>query len=174
MKLPGGPTEDEIRAVSLQKLGIIKGDTAADIGCGTGSVTKEIAKTAGIVYAVDARSEAVLIAKETCAGFENISFYQGEAIDFLNTCHDKIDCAFIGGSRDIDIVIRKLVQNGTRSIVVNAVLIETVVSAIQVMKELGIFSQAFHVQISKSYELTGRTMFKPINPIYIIHGVKKC
>ncbi len=173
MNLPGGPTVAEVMAVSLSKLGIRQGETAADIGCGTGTVTKEIAKTAGRVYAVDAREEACKCTKENCSA-ENIEIFHGEAIDFLASPHNKIDCAFLGGSRDIEKVLEMLVSEGARSIVVNAVLIETAVSAINKMKELGIFSEAVHLQVSRSYELTGRTMFKPNNPIYIIHGERKC
>ena len=176
MNLPGGPTVAEVMAVSLFKLGIRQGETAADIGCGTGTVTKEIAKTAGLVYAVDAREEACKITEETRknCGAENIEIFHGEALDFLASPHKRIDCAFLGGSRDIEKVLEMLVSQGARSIVVNAVLIETAVSAINKMKELGIFREAVHLQVSRSYELTGRTMFKPNNPIYIIHGERKC
>jgi cobalt-precorrin-6B (C15)-methyltransferase len=38
------------------------------------------------------------------------------------------------------------------------------------MQDLGIFNEAVHVQISKSYELAGGIAFKPINPVYIIVG----
>ncbi|HJK19671.1 MAG TPA: cobalt-precorrin-6Y C(15)-methyltransferase, partial [Methanocorpusculum sp.] len=79
-----------------------------------------------------------------------------------------------GGSRDIAEVIVRLDKEGCRSIVVNAVLIETAVETIHVMKELGIFREAVHLQVSRSYELTERIMFKPINPIYIIHGGREC
>ncbi|HJK18510.1 MAG TPA: class I SAM-dependent methyltransferase, partial [Methanocorpusculum sp.] len=47
MELPGGPTQPEVMAVSLEKLGVQPGDTVADIGCGTGTVTKAIAALAG-------------------------------------------------------------------------------------------------------------------------------
>lgn len=176
MDLPGGPTVAEVMAVSLFKLGIRQGETAADIGCGTGTVTKEIAKTAGLVYAVDAREEACKCTEETKAayGADNIAIFHGEALDFLASPHEKIDCAFLGGSRDIEKVLEMLVSEGTRTIVVNAVLIETAVSAINKMKELGIFCEAVHLQVSRSHELTGRTMFKPNNPIYIIHGERRC
>ena len=44
-KLPGGPTQDEIMAVSLFKLGLLSTDTVLEIGCGTGKVSVAMAKT---------------------------------------------------------------------------------------------------------------------------------
>ena len=173
MNLPGGPTPQEVMAVSLQKLNLRIGDTAADLGCGTGTVTREIAKTAGFVYAVDARPDAVSCTKETCAGL-NVEIIEGEVTDFLLSPHRKIDCAFLGGSRNLSETLTLLSEEGVRSIVVNAVLIETACTAIDTMKRLGIFSDAVHLQVSRSYELTNRTMFKPINPVYIIHGETTC
>ena len=50
MNVPGGPTPAEVMAVSLLKLGVRSGDVAAGLGCGTGTVTREIAKTASYVH----------------------------------------------------------------------------------------------------------------------------
>ncbi|HJJ87074.1 MAG TPA: methyltransferase domain-containing protein, partial [Methanocorpusculum sp.] len=104
MNLPGGPTPKEVMAVSLQKLNLRKGDIAADLGCGTGTVTREIAKTASFVYAVDARPDAVSCTKETCAGL-NVEIIEGEVTDFLLSPHKKIDCAFLGGSRNLSEIL---------------------------------------------------------------------
>ncbi len=176
MDLPGGPTQPEVMAVSLAKLEICPGDTVADIGCGTGTVTVMMAKAAaksGHVYAVDRRPEAIECTKVTCRGM-NVEIFAGEALDFLASPHKPVDCAFLGGSRDLREVLTRLQQEGTRSIVVNAVLLETAVDAIHIMKELGIFIDAVHLQISRLHNLTERSMFQPINPVYIIHGGKRC
>lgn len=66
MELSGGITQPEVMAVSLEKLGVRPGDIAADIGCGTGTVTKAIAAltgAGGCVYAVDRRPAAVSITR---------------------------------------------------------------------------------------------------------------
>lgn len=176
MDLPGGPTQPEVMAVSLAKLGIRLGDTVVDIGCGTGTVTLEMAKLTGPggqVYAVDRRQEAIACTNETCEGM-NVEIFEGEALDFLQAPHKKIDCAFLGGSRDIREVLVSLKNEGTRSIVVNAVLLETAVETIHAMKELDIFIEAVHLQVSRSHDLVERIMFQPINPVYIIHGGRKC
>jgi cobalt-precorrin-6B (C15)-methyltransferase len=41
VSVSGGPTKPEIIAVSLSKLGLRDGDSFADVGCGTGSVSKQ-------------------------------------------------------------------------------------------------------------------------------------
>jgi cobalt-precorrin-6B (C15)-methyltransferase len=58
-KLPGGPTQDEIMAVSLLKLGLCPTDTVLEIGCGTGKVSVAMAKRVKKVYALDRRPEAI-------------------------------------------------------------------------------------------------------------------
>jgi cobalt-precorrin-6B (C15)-methyltransferase len=171
MGLSGGPTKDEVMAISLFKLGLLGGDIFADIGCGTGKISRSVSHSASMIYAIDRRKEAIDLAQEKAEreSIQNIRFYHGEAIDFLPTI-DKLDCAFIGGSGNLERVIRILHTLGTRSIVVNAVKIETLHLAITTMEHLGIFKDAVHVQVSRSSPLAGGTMFKPIDPVYIITG----
>lgn len=173
MNLPGGPTQPEVMAVSLAKLGIRPGDTVADIGCGTGTVTAEMAKQTGetgIVYGIDRRAAAMDCMQESCGRYPQVRTFAGEALDFFRTEHLPVDCAFFGGSRDLSALLTTLNAEGCRSIVVNAVLLETAVEAVHTMKTLEIFREAVHLQLSRSHELTGRIMFQPINPVYIIHG----
>ncbi len=171
MELSGGPTKDEVMAISLFKLGLLEGDTFADIGCGTGKISLALSHRTSKIYAIDRRKEAIDLAREKAerAGADNIRFFHGEAVDFLPTI-DQLDCAFIGGSGNLERVLRILHTLGTRSIVVNAVKVETLHLAITTMEQLGIFKEAVHVQVSRSSPLAGGTMFKPIDPVYIIVG----
>jgi cobalt-precorrin-6B (C15)-methyltransferase len=170
-ELKGGPTQPEICAVALEKLGVRPGDCAIDIGCGTGGVSIAIAKTADHVYAIDLRPEAIDVARKaiSAAGCTNITLVEGDAIHFLSDAQ-KIDVAFIGGSKGLTEILSILAEKEVRTIVVNAVLLETAALAITEMRARGIFSGAIHIQVSRSYDLLGKTMFKPINPIYIIVG----
>ena len=84
-KLPGGPTQDEIMAVSLFKLGLCPTDTVLEIGCGTGKVSVAMAKLAKKVFALDKRPEAISVATETArqAGSPISNFPASDAVDFL-------------------------------------------------------------------------------------------
>ena len=172
-KIPGGPTQPEIIAVSLSKLEIQPDDFVADIGCGTGTVTVALAKQANKVFAIDARSEAISCTQEQCLHKKcsNIEIIQGDARTIIPT-PKKIDRAFCGGSKGIDEIINLLYIHGAVRIVVNAVLLETVISAMQAMKDNGMKCEVVHLQISRSTELTMRTMLVPINPVYIITGTR--
>ncbi|MFA6362848.1 precorrin-6Y C5,15-methyltransferase (decarboxylating) subunit CbiT [Methanoregula sp.] len=167
----GGPTQDEVMAISLFKMGLKPGDTVLDLGCGTGKVSIAAARLAKKVYAVDRRPEAIAFAKDAAknAGVNNIEFYSGEATDFLATA-PVVDCAFVGGSQQIETVLPVLSRKVRRIIIVNAVLVSTLATVTATMQRLGIFREAVHVQVSRSHELGKSMMFKPIDPVYIIVG----
>lgn len=179
VSVSGGPTKPEIIAVSLSKLGLQDGDRFADVGCGTGSVSIEAARIARnlTIYAIDARKEALSATEANFKNFniENARILAGEASEILGSGGpiDSIDCAFVGGTKNIDTVLEKLVEKKARSIVVNAVRIETVVRTIEAMKRLGIFDEVVHIAVSRSAPIAGETMFKPENPVYIVVGKKQ-
>jgi len=169
IKLAGGPTQDEIMAVSLLKLGLLKTDTVLEIGCGTGKVTVAMAKIAKKVYSLDKRPEAVSLATETArdAGMDNIEFFSMDATDYLK--NDQVfDCAFLGGTKDITEILPVLAKNVKRTMVINAVMVSTLEHAVTTLKELGIFTEVVQVQVSRSYDIAGSIMFKPIDPVFII------
>jgi cobalt-precorrin-6B (C15)-methyltransferase len=170
-KPAGGPTQDEIMAISHFKLGLSPEDCLLDLGCGTGKVSIAAAPLVKQVYAVDRRKEAIRYAKEQAeaAGITNIEFVCGEAMDFL-AADRMFDCAFIGGSRGITEVLPRLATKVRRTIVVNAVLVRTVSTVVETMQQLGIFREAIHVQVSRSHGIGGSIMFRPIDPVYIIVG----
>lgn len=167
----GGPTQDEIMAVSLFKMAITPEDTVLDLGCGTGKVAIAAAGRARKVYAVDRRPEAIAYARNAAhkAGADNIEFFCGEAGDFLATA-PLFDCAFVGGSRQIATFLPVLATKVRRTIVVNAVLVSTLATVTATMQALGIFREAVQVQVSRSHALGGSFQFKPIDPVYILVG----
>lgn len=162
-------------AVSLAKLCIRPGDRVADIGCGTGKVAVAASKTAERVYAIDKRPEAIACARQeaAAAGAGNIEFFEGDAVDLLPGL-GRLDAAFVGGSRRLPEVLTLLAGNVRGRIVVNAVMVGTLQSAIENMQRLGIFVEAVHLQVSRSAGIADGVMFKPINPVYIIVGGAGC
>lgn len=175
MTLPGGPTKDEIMAISLQKLGLRSGDIVVDIGCGTGKVAVHAAPFVRKVYAVDIRDEAVACTREEASrcGVSNIEVSCEQGADLIMRL-PHIDCAFVGGSRDLSRVLSLLAAKRVRSVVVNAVLLSTLHEAVSVMEELGIFREAVHVMVSRSSPLGGGLMFRPLDPVFIIAGGSPC
>ena len=80
-------TKENIRHLSVMKLGLTKGDTVYDIGSGTGSVACEIAvQDRSIkVYAIEKKEEACSLIEQNAAkfGLSNIQIVQGTAPEAL-------------------------------------------------------------------------------------------
>lgn len=171
MKVSGGPTQDEVMAISLYKLALRDGDTIADVGCGTAKVAIEASRSCGRVYAIDSRDEAVEAALHNVAAShaDKVLVVKGKATDVLPGL-GRLDGAFIGGSQDLDEVLHMLAGQVTGRIVVNAVLLRTLHQAVSVMQGLGIFEEVVQVSVSRSYPLADSFMFRPIDPVYIIVG----
>jgi cobalt-precorrin-6B (C15)-methyltransferase len=171
MRFKGGPTQDEVMAVSLQKLGIKKGDVVADIGCGTGKVAMAMGEVASKVYAIDVRKEAVEASRVNVStwGRTNVEVRQQDGLEFLQDC-EPLDAAFVGGTRRLYDMLLLLKDRVRGRIVVNTVLLKSMNQAVDTMVKLDIFKEATQVQICRSHHLAGSIMFKPIDPVFIIVG----
>lgn len=165
----GTPTQPEIIAVALSKLALKATDVFADIGCGSGSVSIAASPVVKHVYAIDNRDEAVHAATGNIkeCGISNISVLKGNAALVLSDLD--IDCAFLGGSKNMEQVLAILIKNVPR-FVVSAVRIETAALVLGIMKKNHRFRELLQIQLSRGNELGGGTMFKPENPVFLIVG----
>jgi cobalt-precorrin-6B (C15)-methyltransferase len=171
MQPTAGSTSDEVLAIALRKLAPRLEETFADIGCGSGKVSIAAAALAREVWAIDRRPEAIAWAREQAraAGASNIRFLEGEAPEALAGLPAP-DCAFIGGSGLLSAVLGALAAEGTGRMVVSCARIETLGEAVSAMRDLRIFRQALLVQVARSRDLAGGTMFIPAHPIWLVFG----
>lgn len=175
-----GPTKEEIRVITISKARLSDGSVVFDVGCGTGGLTVEAAiqvGSKGKVYAIDKNPEAIKLTKINVEKFnlqETVSVKQGIAPDLLTEL-PSADSVLLGGSRYLpqvlEITFEKLKSGGR--VVVNAILIETAFTAIEVMKKLGFQNiDVVEVAISKAKTVPSGTMMISRNPIKIISATK--
>lgn len=167
----GGPTKDEVLAIALQKLRLDQKDIFADIGCGTGKVTLTAAPLVSWVHAIDIREEAFRWTKQEIGQHDirNVTVHHDNAVEVLKSL-EKLDTVFIGGSRNLTDVITHTVRFRVRNMVISAVLLETLNTAIKTLQEHGMFREVIHIQVSKSTPLAGGLMMRPLDPVYLIIG----
>ena len=166
-------TKSEVRAVVMSKLAVGDGDICWDIGCGTGSVTVEMALQCGSgrVYGTDISDVAADLTGRNCRKFgcDNVRAYCGKAPDILED-FPAPDCVFIGGSggklEEILKAVFGAAKHGAR-VVVTAVTLDTLERCRRAFSEQGI--QAEIVQASFA-RMSAGSMMTALNPIFIIKG----
>lgn len=168
-------TKSEVRSSIISKLEIKPTDVCFDIGAGTGSVSVEMALSAwaGIVYAIEKKSEGIELINQNLSKFHigNTVSIQGEATEVLSkTDLPKPDIAFIGGSDGnlkeiISILYNK---NPNIRIVITAIALETLNTAINTFKELDTVPEIVQINISKNKGFGNLNLMMANNPVYII------
>ena len=168
-------TKSEVRAVCLSKLALSPTDIAYDIGCGTGSVTIEMAFSAydGKVYAFDKNEEAIALLGQNCQKFhlDNVEALCGLAPECLKDLPVP-DVAFIGGSSgNMDEIVSYLYGiNDKMRFVITAVTIENAMAGLDSLKNVGISGDIVQVAVSKGRQIGDLHMLMAQNPIFIISG----
>ena len=105
-------TKEEIRVLSISKLGVKDNSRVLDIGAGTGSVSIQLAKicTEGQIIAVEKDEEALQLIEQNRKKFniDNLTVVKGEALEVENNINFCFDAVFVGGSgRNIEGIIRE-------------------------------------------------------------------
>ena len=167
-------TKEEVRSISISRLGLRRDSVVYDIGAGTGSVSVEAALQAeeGHVYAVEINEEAVSLIEENCRrfGVDNLTVIHEKAPDGLEMLPEP-DCVFIGGSKGnlaeiLNVIIKK---NPHVRVVINAITLETLSQAIEYCRSIQISEEEIvQVNIAKSRQLGGYHMMTGQNPVYVI------
>ena len=166
-------TKEEIREVSICKLGLRKDSVLLDIGSGTGSIAIESAFLSEEieVYAIERREEALEILHENINNFmlDNIKVIEGEAPEALEGISYATH-AFIGGSggRLREILSRLYRINPKMRVVINAVTVETLAE----LGNLHLENKTDHfemvmIQVSRSNEAGSHHLMKAENPVWI-------
>lgn len=173
-------TKEEVRTVQISKGRLEQGQIVYDIGCGSGSVSVEVAHqigTSGKVFAIDFDPKAVELTKKNLSkfGISNVTVILGNALEKISELPAS-DVIFIGGTGGETSEILKLcegkIKQGGR-IVIGTILIETLYSVLSTMEKLKFSSvDITQVTISKSRKTSTGTMMLARNPVTIISATK--
>lgn len=167
-------TKEEIREVSICKLGLTKESVLYDIGSGTGSIAVECARLSeGIqVYAIERESEAAELTRENCDrfGLANVTVVEAQAPEGFQELPAPTH-VFIGGSggklREILTALKE--KAPSVKAVINAITLETLSEVTSLIKEYNIKDhEVVQLQVSRAKKAGPYHLMQAENPIYII------
>lgn len=169
-------TKAEVRSVTISKLHLKKDDCVYDIGAGTGSVSVELALAAeqGQVFAIENNPDGVKLIHENRMrlGAWNLHVVEGTAPEVMAGLPAP-DKAFIGGTKGNmeAILICLLEKNPSVRVVINAIALESMAEAIQLLKKYE-FTSIDVVQLSAARGRKAGSYHLMIgqNPVFIISG----
>lgn len=166
-------TKEEVRAISINKLDLVKSKRFIDVGAGTGSISVEAAYHYPniSVTSIEKNDNAINLINQNIKKFklENIQVIKGYAPIEIN---EKVDAIFLGGTgsnlEDIILWSKKLLIPGGR-LVANFIIVDTFNETLRLLKKNNFINIDVSVlNVSKLEKLGKGEFFKPLNPIYII------
>ena len=172
-------TKAEIRAVTISKLRILPEHILWDLGAGSGSIAIEasILANKGMVIALEQKKERVkqIDNNRKRFGATNMKIIKATLPKGLEKLPEP-DRIFIGGGgqnlkKIIIAAAGYLKHDGI--IVINTILIPSIETALETLKQLGFKTDIVQVQISRSKEMPRGEMLGAENPVWIITGIKK-
>ncbi len=167
-------TKSAVRAAIISRLEIPGRGVCWDIGCGTGSVSVEMALQcgSGTVFAIEKNDTASELTQKNLLKFgcDNVEIISGSAPGILQNLPAP-DRVFIGGSGGklseiIDVIFEK---NKHCKIAVTAVCIDTLSECLDALKAHGISSpEIIQLAVSRAEFVGGHAMLRAENPIFLI------
>ena len=170
-------TKEDVRALVVSKLRLREGQSAIDVGCGSGSITVDLClQTGGQVHAIDFDANAIELTKKNLQKFGvSAQVIQGKAQDVLATLPE-VDAVVVGGTwgdarKVIELAVSRLKKGGR--IVIDTILIETMYHALATVNELKLTEiDVTQVTIAKARKVTTGTMMLARNPVLLISATK--
>lgn len=166
-------TKEEIRAVALSKLRLTADAVCYDVGAGTGGMTMDIARFVpdGKVIAFERNEEACKLIRANVDRLSagQVTIVKGSAPEILAEFEPPTH-AFIGGSggRLREIVEVLLKKNPCMRIVIDAVTLETVGEANELLKILPVKDvDIISVTVAKAKTAGAYHLMESMNPVYI-------
>jgi precorrin-6Y C5,15-methyltransferase (decarboxylating) len=169
-------TKSEVRAVSLSKLQLQPGMILWDLGAGSGAVAIEASSllVGGLVYAVEKNAGRAVQIRDNCraCGAAGVNVIEAELPAGMDELPDP-DRVFIGGGGMAltDIIVKAAGRMNTGGIMVaNTVLLDSMQTAVQTMRERGLETDVTQVQISRSRSMPSGDRMEALNPVWIVRG----
>ncbi len=167
-------SKEEIRALSICKLGLTENAVVYDIGGGSGSVSVEIGllHPSINVYTVEFKEEACKLIRANINKFnlKNVKLYEGVAPEALENLPAPTH-VFIGGSGGrLEEILRTIKAKGNNTrVVINAVTLETIAEVNGILKNFAISdADVVQVAISKAKTIGDYNVMQAQNPVYIV------
>lgn len=172
-------TKEEIRSIIISKLRLKEGFESIDIGCGSGSISIELAiQTKTSVYAIDSDKNAIDLTEQNTSKFglqNKIKTIQGLAQEILPNL-PYVDAIVIGGTtgdteKIIKLAIDRLNKGGR--LVVTSILIETIYKTLKAIEDSELLEiDISQVTVAKSKKTSSGTMMISRNPVIIFSATR--
>ena len=172
-------TKEEIRSIIISKLRLKEGFECIDIGCGSGSISIELAiQTKTSVYAIDSDKNAIDLTEQNTSNFglqNKIKTIQGLAQEILPNL-PYVDAIVIGGTtgdteKIIKLAIDRLNKGGR--LVVTSILIETIYKTLKAIEDSELLEiDISQVTVAKSKKTSSGTMMISRNPVVIFAATR--
>ena len=166
-------TKEEIRTISISKLGIKSDSTVWDIGSGTGSIAIEIAGYSPDieVYAIEKKEEARELIVQNAQKFNvgNVHVIAGKAPAALAELPAPSH-VFIGGSGgELEEILALIYEKNPHTrVVINAVSLETIAQVTQLVPRLSVKDfEAVSMSVSRSRCVGKYNLMQAENPVMI-------